>query len=150
MEKTYVMIKPDAVQRSLIACIIERIEKKGLKIKGLKMLQLSNELAEKHYEEHKGKPFFNGLIGFITSGPVVAMVVEGKDAVLTVRKMMGATNPLDAENGSLRGDYGIDMGRNIVHGSDSVENAHREIALYFKEEEIFDYNKDIEKWIYEK
>ncbi|MEW6624144.1 MAG: nucleoside-diphosphate kinase [Bacillota bacterium] len=150
MELTYIMIKPDAVQRNMIGMIIERIEAKGLKIRAMKMLRLSKDLAEQHYAEHVGKPFFNGLVEFITSGPVVAMVVEGKNAVGAVRKMMGATNPMEAGVGTIRGDHGIDVGRNLIHGSDSVDSARREIALYFKEEELCEYARIDEAWVYEK
>lgn len=149
MEQTYIMIKPDGVQRNLAGEIINRIEKKGFKIAGMKLIRLSKETAEIHYGEHKEKPFFGGLVEFITSGPVVAMVIEGKDAVATMRKMMGATNPLDAASGTIRGDYGLDMGRNVIHGSDSLESAKREIALYFTDEEICSYEKNLETWIYE-
>lgn len=150
MEQTYVMIKPDGVQRNLIGEIITRIEKKGYKIAAMKMIKISKETAEMHYGEHQGKPFFNGLVNFITSGPVVAMVVEGEDAVAGMRKMMGATNPLNADFGTIRGDFGIDVGRNIIHGSDSLENAKREIAIFFKPEEICSYKKTLDNWIYEK
>jgi len=149
MERTYLMVKPDGVQRGLAGEIIARIEKRGFKIAALKMLRISRELAEKHYGEHVGKPFFESLVGFITSGPVVAMVVEGKDAVSAVREMMGATDPLKALPGTIRGTYGIDIGRNIIHGSDSKESAAREIALFFKEEELWDYSREIDNWIYE-
>ncbi|MBP7332887.1 MAG: nucleoside-diphosphate kinase [Firmicutes bacterium] len=149
MERTYLMVKPDGVQRGLAGEIIARFEKKGFKIAALKMLRISRELAEKHYGEHVGKPFFESLVGFITSGPVVAMVVEGKDAVSAVREMMGATDPLKALPGTIRGTYGIDIGRNIIHGSDSKESAAREIALFFKEEELWDYSREIDNWIYE-
>jgi nucleoside-diphosphate kinase len=149
MERTFIMIKPDAVQRNLIGEIINRIESKGFKIAALKMIRMSRELAETHYAEHKGKPFFNSLVDFITSGPVVAMVVEGKNVVSAMRKMMGTTKPLEAEYGTIRGDYGIDVGRNVIHGSDSLESAKREIELYFKPEEICDYEKFADKWIYE-
>ncbi|MFX4263541.1 nucleoside-diphosphate kinase [Pelotomaculum propionicicum] len=149
MERTYLMVKPDGVQRGLAGEIIARFEKKGFKIAALKMLRISRELAEKHYGEHVGKPFFEGLVGFITSGPVVAMVIEGKDAVSAAREMMGATNPLKAAPGTIRGSYGIDIGRNVIHGSDSRESAQREIALFFKEEELLDYSREIDCWIYE-
>jgi len=143
------MVKPDGVQRGLAGEIIARFEKKGFKIVALKMLRISRELAEKHYGEHVGKPFFESLVGFITSGPVVAMVIEGKDAVSAAREMMGATNPLKAAPGTIRGAYGIDIGRNVIHGSDSRESAEREIALFFKEEELLDYSREIDCWIYE-
>ncbi|QNB47394.1 nucleoside-diphosphate kinase [Thermanaerosceptrum fracticalcis] len=149
MERTFVMVKPDGVQRGLIAEIIGRLEKKGYKLIGLKMLTLTPETAALHYAEHAGKPFYPGLISFITSGPVVAMVWEGKNAVKGVRTLMGITNPTEAIPGSIRGDYGIDMGRNVVHGSDSPVSAQREIAIYFKEEELVDYQRDMDKWIYE-
>lgn len=149
MERTYVMIKPDGVQRNLVGEIIARFEQKGLKIVALKMLQISRELAERHYGEHKGKPFFEPLVAYITSGPVVAMVLEGKDAVSTVRDMMGATNPLKAAPGTIRGTYGMDIGRNVVHGSDSVESANREIGLFFTPEEIVEYQRAVDSWIYE-
>lgn len=149
MEKTYVMIKPDGVQRNLVGEIISRFEKKGFKIAGLKMLQMDRSIAEKHYAEHIGKPFFEALASYITSGPVVAMVLEGKDVVATVRSMNGATNPVNAGPGTVRGDYGIEVGRNIIHGSDSVESAEREIAIYFTEKELCEYKKVLEQWIYE-
>jgi len=143
------MVKPDGVQRNLAGEIISRFEKKGFKIVGLKMLRISRELAEKHYGEHAGKPFFESLVGFITSGPVVAFVIEGKDAVSAARDMMGATNPLKAAPGTIRGAYGIDIGRNIIHGSDSLESAAREISLFFKEEELVEYSREVDGWIYE-
>jgi len=149
MERTFIMVKPDGVQRGLAGEIISRFEKRGFKLVGLKLMQISRELAEKHYGEHQGKPFFEGLVNFITSGPVVAMVWEGKDVIATARDMMGATNPLKAQPGTIRGTYGIDVGRNVIHGSDSPESAQREIALFFKEEELINYNKTIDAWIYE-
>jgi nucleoside-diphosphate kinase len=149
MERTYLMVKPDGVQRGLAGEIIARFEKKGFKIAALKMLRISRKLAEKHYGEHEGKPFFEKLVGFITSGPVVAMVIEGKDAISAARKMMGETDPLKALPGTIRGSYGIDIGRNIIHGSDSPESAQKEIALFFKEEELIDYSRDVDCWIYE-
>lgn len=149
MERTYLMVKPDGVQRNLAGEIISRFEKRGFKIIGLKMLQISRATAEKHYGEHAGKPFFAGLVDFITSGPVVAMVLEGSGVISAAREMMGATNPLKAVPGTIRGSYGIDTGRNIIHGSDSPESAAREIALFFKEDELFTYNRDVDRWIYE-
>lgn len=149
MERTYVMIKPDGVQRNLVGEILSRFEKKGLKVVALKMLQISRELAEHHYGEHKGKPFFEPLVEYITSGPVVAMVLEGKDAVSTARDMMGATNPLKASPGTIRGTYGMDIGRNVIHGSDSPESAQREVDIFFKPEEIIEYKKDSDNWLYE-
>lgn len=149
MEKTFLAIKPDGVQRSLIGRIISKIECKGFKLIGLKLMNVTKELAQKHYGEHKEKPFFNGLVDFITSGPIVAMVWEGKDVVNAIRKMIGKTNPLDADNGTIRGDFGIDIGRNVVHGSDSLDSAKREISLFFKDDELLSWNPDIQKWIYE-
>lgn len=150
MEQTYVMIKPDGIQRNLIGEIVSKIEKKGYKIAAMKMIRISTETAEIHYGEHKGKPFFDGLVGFITSGPVVAMVIEGDDAVAGMRKMIGATNPLNADFGTIRGDYGVNVGRNIIHGSDSLESAKREIGIFFKNEEICSYERNLDSWIYEK
>ncbi|NYE57374.1 nucleoside-diphosphate kinase [Carboxydothermus ferrireducens] len=149
MERTFIMVKPDGVQRGLVGEIISRFEKRGFKLVGLKLMQISRELAETHYGEHKGKPFFEGLVNFITSGPVVAMVWEGKEVIATAREMMGATNPLKALPGTIRGTYGIDVGRNVIHGSDSPESAAREIALFFKEEELLSYEKTLDTWIYE-
>lgn len=149
MERTYVMVKPDGVHRNLAGEIISRYEKKGYKLAGMKLLRLSREMAEKHYAEHVGKGFFAGLVQYITSGPVVAMVLEGKDVVAGVRAMNGATNPANAAPGTIRGDLGIEVGRNVVHASDSVESAQREIAIYFKPEELLDYQKVEETWLYE-
>lgn len=149
MERTYLMVKPDGVQRCLVGEIITLFEKKGYKIVGLKMLQISRATAEKHYGEHVDKPFFAGLVDFITSGPVVAMVLEGQGVINAAREMMGATDPLKAAPGTIRGSYGIDLGRNVIHGSDSPESAQREIALFFKEEELVSYDRELERWIYE-
>lgn len=149
MERTYLMIKPDGVQRGLIGEILTRFEKKGLKIVGLKMLKIPRETAEKHYGEHQGKPFFAGLVDYITSGPVVALAVEGKDVITTAREMMGATNPLKAAPGTIRATYGMDVGRNIIHGSDSAASAEREIGIFFMPEELVQYSRDVDRWIYE-
>lgn len=149
MERTYVMIKPDGVQRNLVGEIISRFEKKGFKIIGLKMLQLDRGIAERHYAEHIGKPFFEALASYITSGPVVALVLEGKDVVATVRAMNGATNPANAGPGTVRGDFAIEVGRNVIHGSDSVDSATREIDIYFTESELCEYKKLLDSWIYE-
>ncbi len=149
MERTYTMIKPDGVQRGLVGEIISRFEKKGLKIVGLKMLQIPGEMAETHYGEHKGKPFFGPLVDYITSSPVVALVLEGKDAVSVAREMMGATNPLKAAPGTIRATYGMDIGRNVIHGSDSMASAEREISIFFKPEELTSYKRELEAWIYE-
>lgn len=147
MERTFVMVKPDGVQRNLIGEIVMRIERKGYQLIGAKLMMVSRELAEAHYAEHKGKPFFEELINFITSGPVFAMVWQGEQVIAAIRKLMGKTNPVEAEPGSIRGDYGISMGMNIIHGSDSPENAEREINLWFKPEELYDYEKTIDSWI---
>ena len=149
MEQTFVAIKPDGVQRGLAGEIISRFEKKGFTLVAMKLLHIRKELAEKHYGEHKGKPFFNGLVSFITSGPVVVMVWEGKDVINTIRKMMGKTNPLEADTGTIRGDFGIDIGHNVVHSSDSAESAKREIGLFFNDSELVNWKKDLDKWIYE-
>lgn len=149
MERTFVMIKPDAVQRGLIGEIISRLERKGLKIAAMKMLNVDKDLAERHYAEHREKPFFQSLVDYITSGPVVAMVVEGKNAVKVVRTLVGATNPQEALPGTIRGDFGMDIGRNVIHASDSIESAEREISLFFKPEEIIEYRRIDEDWLYE-
>ena len=136
MNRTFAMVKPDGVEKGLVGEIISRFEKKGLKMVALKIMKITPELAEKHYGEHKGKPFFADLVNFITSGPVAAMVLEGENVILTVRTMMGATNPQDAAPGTIRGDFALTIDENIIHGSDSPESAMREIGLFFKEEEM--------------
>lgn len=148
LERTYVMVKPDGLQRGLVGEVIRRLEAKGLKPVGIKLMRIDRALAERHYEAHKDRPFFSGLIEFITSGPVVAMAWEGKNAVQVVRGLMGPTNPVEAAGGTLRGDFGLDIGNNLVHGSDSVEAAEREIGLFFKPEELVDYSRDVDRWIY--
>ena len=149
METTLVLLKPDAVQRGLVGEIVNRLEKTGMKLTGMKLMQVSQDLANEHYGEHVGKPFFDGLVSFITSGPIVAMALEGNGAVAIVRKTMGATNPADSPPGTVRGDYGIDIGRNLVHGSDSVESAKREVALFFDDSELIDYLRATDPWITE-
>ena len=143
------MLKPDAVQRGLIGEIVSRFEKKGLKLVALKLIQVDRNLAEEHYKEHKGKAFFGPTVEYIISSPIVAMVWEGKNVVSLAREMMGATNPANAAPGSIRGSYAVDISRNIIHGSDSVESAEREISLYFKPEEILAYDKAGETWLSE-
>ncbi len=138
MEKTLVLVKPDGVRRGLSGEIIARFEKRGLQIVALKLLQISRPMAEKHYAEHVGKPFFDSLVEFITSGPVVAMVVKGDHAIRAVRAMMGATNPLEAAPGTIRGDFALVMSENVIHGSDGSESAAREIEAFFASSEIFD------------
>ncbi|MCD8895616.1 nucleoside-diphosphate kinase [Mammaliicoccus sciuri] len=150
MERTFLMIKPDAVQRNLIGEVVSRLERKGLKLMAAKLFQASEELAKEHYAEHVEKPFFNDLVSFITSGPVFAMVVEGKNVVEVTRTLVGETNPTKAAPGTIRGDYGIDLGRNIIHGSDSNESAEREIGLWFDQSELNDYKLNNENWVYEK
>jgi nucleoside-diphosphate kinase len=134
VEKTFVMVKPDGVRRALIGEVISRIERKDLQVRDIKMLQIDRELANRHYEEHKEKPFFDELVSFITSGPVVAMVVEGENAVSIVRELMGATDPKNAGPGTIRGDFGKEITENIVHGSDSTASAQRELGLFFPED----------------
>ena len=146
-ERTFVMVKPDGVGRRLITKIMFRFEERGLKLVGLKMQIMTEELASKHYEEHKEKPFFGELVSFITSGPTVQMVWEGNQAVATVRKMNGATNSSEAEIGTIRGDYALSLQNNVVHASDSVDTANREIALYFSDSELVDYEMPDEKWL---
>ncbi len=149
MERTYVMVKPDGVQRGLAGEVIRRIERRGLKIVALRMNIISRENAKEHYAEHAQKPFFNSLIDFITSGPSVSMVVEGKNAISVMRAINGATNPANAATGSIRGDFALDTGRNIVHASDSPESAQREIGIHFKDSEILEYSRIDETWVYE-
>lgn len=148
-ERTFVLLKPDCVQRGFLGDIVGRFEKRGLKIVGLKMVEMPRKLAESYYAEHKGKPFYEGLISYVTSGPAVAMVVEGHEAVAVVRKMMGATDPVKAEPGTIRADLALHIGRNVIHGSDSIKSAEREIALFFKSEEIHAYERIDEQWVYE-
>jgi nucleoside-diphosphate kinase len=143
------MIKPDGVQRGLVGAIMKRFETRGYKLVGMKMMAPSKDLLEEHYGDLKEKKFFPGLIKYMLSGPVVAMVWQGTAVVVTGRKILGATNPLDSQPGTIRGDYCIDTGRNVCHGSDSVESANKEIALWFKTEELFDYKRCDEEWIYE-
>lgn len=148
MEKTFVIVKPDAVQRGLVGQIIERFERRGLKFAAMKMVQVSDELARQHYAVHEGKPFYEGLISYITSAPVVAMVLEGTDAITLVRNTVGGTKPADANPGTIRGDFGIEVGRNLVHASDGPETAASEIALWFGDDMI-DWQRDIDPWVFE-
>ncbi len=143
------MIKPDGVQRHLVGEIVHRFEVKGFTLVGLKMMKVSRELAEKHYDVHKGKPFFSGLIDFITSAPVIAMVWEGENVVTAARKIIGATDPISADPGSIRGDFGVSIGRNLIHGSDAIETAEREIALWFKDYEQVGWEPVRHSWLYE-
>ena len=148
-ERTLVLVKPDGVQRGLTGEIIGRLERTGLQIIGMKLMQISDELASTHYGEHEGKPFYAGLVGFITSSPVVALCLEGPSAISTTRKLMGATNPADADPGTVRGDLGIDMGRNLIHGSANADDAVREVALFFDDSELTSYNRATQTWIVE-
>jgi nucleoside-diphosphate kinase len=149
MERTLVIIKPDAVQRGLIGPVLTRLERRGLRFAAMKLLQITPALAARHYAVHQGKPFYDGLIEFITSGPVVVAVIEGPDAIDTVRKTMGATSPAQAEPGTIRADFGLEIGRNLVHGSDGPDTAAYEIPLYFAEEDILSYERAIDAWINE-
>ncbi|OCQ96399.1 nucleoside-diphosphate kinase [Nostoc sp. MBR 210] len=149
MERTFLAIKPDGVQRKLVGEIIRRFETKGFTLVGLKFLQVSKELAEQHYGVHRERPFFGSLVEFITSGPVVAMVWEGNGVIAAARKIIGATNPLTAEPGTIRGDFGINIGRNLIHGSDAPETAQQEVALWFKDEELVNWQPHIFPWLHE-
>ncbi len=149
LERTFVMLKPDAVQRGFIGEIISRLERCGLKLVAMKFMLISNDLAKKHYEEHIGKPFYEKLVKYITSGPVVPMVWEGTNAVDYVRKVLGATNPQESAPGTIRADFGQEIGRNIIHGSDSKASAEREIRLFFTDSELVNYNKIDEIWVHE-
>lgn len=149
VERTLIIVKPDGVQRGLVGRVISRIEEKGLRIAGLKLISVSKDLAETHYGEHREKPFFGDLVSFITSSPVVVGVVEGPNAVSVTRGLVGATNPVDAAAGTIRGDYGLSIGMNIIHASDAVDTGKREISLFFEDSEICDYTRDIESWIVE-
>lgn len=146
-ERTLVLVKPDAVQRGLIGEIIGRLERRGLQLVGLKLMRVARAVAQQHYAEHRAKPFFGGLVDFITSAPVVAMVWEGPGAVAMVRAMMGATNPADAAPGTIRGDLAVALGMNVIHGSDSVDRAAQEIALFFSEDELLSWQPVAESWV---
>ena len=149
MERTLVIVKPDGVQRGLIGEIILRLERRGLKLVGMKFMQITPELASRHYAVHKGKPFYEPLVAYITSSPVVVMVWEGKQAIEIVRKTMGATNPVNAEPGTIRADFGVEIGRNLVHGSDGPDTAAFEVALFFREDELMSWTRSAERWIIE-
>jgi nucleoside-diphosphate kinase len=147
-ERTFFMIKPDGIQRGLVGKVIARVESKGYKIVAMRMLEMSKEMASRHYGEHQGKPFFQDLVEFIISGPVVAMVIEGEDVIAGIRAMMGKTDPKDSSPGTVRGDFGIHLSRNVVHGSDSPSSANREISLFFPDGEITDFSRIDEEWVY--
>ncbi len=150
MERTLIIIKPDAVQRGLIGEIITRFERRGLRIVGMKFMRIDRALAEQHYAEHQGKPFYESLLDYITSAPVVVMVLEGPNAIQIARNTIGDTKPINATAGSIRGDFGLETGRNLVHGSDSPASGQREIALFFEAEELISWTRDVDRWILEK
>ena len=149
MERTLILVKPDAMQRGLAGEVLSRFERRGLRLAGLRLLQIDDALARRHYGEHEGKPFFEGLLSFITSSPVIAAVLEGPNAIAAARQTMGATNPVEAANGSIRGDLALDFGRNLVHGSDGPESAAREIALFFEGQPLLDWQRDVDRWVEE-
>ncbi len=148
MERTLVLIKPDALQRGLAGEIISRLERRGLKIAALRLMRVDEALARRHYAEHEGKPFLESLVRFITSSPLIATVFEGPNAVEVVRRLMGATDPQQAEPGTIRGDFGLYVQPNLIHGSDSLESAQREIALFFKEEDIVTWERSVDPWVF--
>jgi len=150
-ERTFVMVKPDGVQRGLIGEVVSRLEDRGLKLVGAKFMQIDRDLAEEHYGEHEDKPFFDDLVEFITAAPVFAMVWEGADATRQVRRMMGTTDPAEAQPGTIRGDLGLDLGQNVIHGSDHEDEGanEREIALFFDEDELVDWDLGTATWVYE-
>jgi len=150
VERSLVLVKPDGVQRSLVGEVIARLERRGLRLAGAKFMLVSKALAEAHYAVHKGKPFYEGLIAYITSAPVMAMVWEGPDAVAAIRQTMGATRPLEAAPGSIRHDFALEVGRNLTHASDSPANGEQEAALWFKREELVSWSRDADRWVFEK
>lgn len=150
MERSLIILKPDAIQRGLAGQILTRIEQRGLKIVGLKLMQIDQELAHRHYGEHEGKPFFNGLVEYIISGPVLVVAVTGDNVIEMIRTMVGATNPLKAAPGTIRGDFGVSIGRNLIHASDKPESGEREVSIFFKPEELLsEFRRDTDRWIYE-
>jgi nucleoside-diphosphate kinase len=149
LETTLILIKPDGVQRSLSGEILQRLERSGLKISGLKLLHVNESLAKRHYAEHEGKPFFNDLVEYICSAPVIALALSGPNAIQKSRSLIGKTNPLDSEPGTIRGDFGLEISRNLIHGSASVDDANREIDIFFNKNEIIDYKKSTDTWVVE-
>lgn len=149
MERSLIILKPDAVQRGLIGPILTRLERRGLKLAGLKLIRIDDALARRHYAVHEGKPFFAGLVEYITSGPVVVAVVTGKSVIAIVRNTVGATNPAQAAPGTIRGDFAVEIGRNLIHASDSPENGEKEVALFFQEHELVQFERSADPWIYE-
>jgi nucleoside-diphosphate kinase len=149
MEKSLIILKPDAVQRGLIGPILTRLEQRGLKFSGLKLMQISQELASKHYSVHEGKPFYNSLVEYITASPVVVLAVQGADVIKIVRNTVGATKPAEATPGTIRGDFGLEIGRNLIHASDSPENGETEVSLFFQPSELLTWERNTDAWIYE-
>ena len=150
MERSLVLVKPDGTQRGLIGEVIARLERRGLRLVAAKFIQVSRDLAETHYAIHKGKPFYDGLIAYIISAPVMAMVWEGPNAVAAIRQTMGATRPTEAAPGSLRHDFALEVGRNLTHASDTVENGEKEVALWFKKDELVEWKREVDRWVFEK
>jgi len=150
VERSLVLVKPDGVQRALIGEVISRLERRGLRLVAAKFIQVSRELAETHYAIHKGKPFYDGLIAYIVSAPVMAMAWEGPNAVAAIRQTMGSTRPTEAAPGSIRHDFALEVGRNLTHASDSIENGEKEVALWFKPEELVDWKREVDRWVFEK
>ncbi len=149
MERTLILVKPDAMQRGLAFEVLGRLEARGLRLAGLRLLQVDEAMARRHYGEHEGKPFFEGLVAYITSSPIIAAVFEGTSAVDAARQSIGATNPVEAAPGTIRGDHAIEIGRNLVHGSDSRESAEREIGIFFEGQPVLDWSRSNEQWIFE-
>jgi nucleoside-diphosphate kinase len=149
VERSLVLVKPDGVQRALVGEVISRMERRGLRLVAAKFMRVSTDLAETHYAVHKGKPFYEGLISYITSAPVMAMVWEGPNAVAAIRQTMGSTRPTEAAPGSLRHDFALEVGRNLTHASDSVENGANEVALWFKQDDLVDWNREVDRWVFE-
>ena len=150
MERSLVLVKPDGVQRGLVGEVIARFERRGLRLVGAKFMQVSQDLAKQHYAEHEGKPFYDGLISYITSAPVMAMVWEGPNAVAAIRQTVGSTKPVESAPGTIRHDFALEVGRNLIHASDKPETGVREMALWFKSEELVDLKRDIDRWVFEK
>jgi nucleoside-diphosphate kinase len=149
MEQTLIIVKPDGVQRGLIGEVIGRFERRGLKVVGMKFMQISRELAERHYSVHQGKPFYPGLVEYIISGPVLVAVLEGPKAIAVTRSTVGATNPVEAVPGTIRGDFALEIGFNMIHASDAADTATREVALFFNEHELVSYQRDLDRWVHE-
>ncbi|MBT5774558.1 MAG: nucleoside-diphosphate kinase [Dehalococcoidia bacterium] len=149
MERTLILVKPDAMQRGLAFDVLGRLEGRGLRIAGLRLLQVDEAMAKRHYGEHEGKPFFEGLVSYITSGPIIAAVFEGTNAVTAARSTIGSTNPTESAPGTIRGDLGLEIGRNLVHGSDSVESANREIGIFFDGQPVLDWQRSTDGWVFE-